>query len=55
MLHVVARCLKDESGTECLEYALLMGLIVVGCLGLMSAMGIKVVEKWDDISTAMDL
>jgi Flp pilus assembly pilin Flp len=55
MLRLIKRCLKDESGTECLEYALVMGLIVVGTLGLMSAMGIKVAEKWEEIASAMDL
>lgn len=46
MRKLMNECLKDEGGTEVLEYALLLGLIVVGALGLMSALGIKVVAKW---------
>jgi Flp pilus assembly pilin Flp len=40
---------KDESGTELLEYALLVGLIVIGAMGLMSAMGVKVLGKWQSL------
>jgi Flp pilus assembly pilin Flp len=40
---------KEESGTELLEYALLVGLIVIGAMGLMSAMGVKVLGKWQSL------
>lgn len=43
------QCLRDEQGTEVLEYALLLGLIVVGAIALMSALGIKVAAKWQSV------
>ncbi len=49
MREVFVQCLKDEQGTEVLEYALLMGLIVIGAIALMSALGIKVAAKWQSI------
>jgi Flp pilus assembly pilin Flp len=54
MLHVIARCLRDESGGECLEYAILVGLIVLGCIGFVGTLGIRVADKWNQISQAMD-
>jgi Flp pilus assembly pilin Flp len=54
MLHFIARCLRDESGGECLEYAILVGLIVLGCIGFMGALGIRVADRWNQISAAMD-
>jgi Flp pilus assembly pilin Flp len=42
-------CLKDEAGTEVVEYALLLGLIVVGAIGLMSALGVRVLKRWQDV------
>ncbi|HVT89001.1 MAG TPA: hypothetical protein VHD56_09135 [Tepidisphaeraceae bacterium] len=49
MRDLLVRCVKDENGTEVLEYALLMGLIVIGAIGLMSHLGIRVVAKWQSI------
>jgi Flp pilus assembly pilin Flp len=49
MRNAFIACMKDENGTEVLEYALLLGLIVIGAIGLMSALGIKVVAKWQSI------
>jgi Flp pilus assembly pilin Flp len=45
----IINCLRDESGTEVVEYALLLGLIVVGALGIMGALGIKVVARWNSL------
>jgi Flp pilus assembly pilin Flp len=55
MLKAITRLLNDEGGGETLEYALVVGLLVVGCLGFMSALGIKVADKWTQLSDAMDL
>jgi Flp pilus assembly pilin Flp len=48
--NTLAACLRDEAGAEVIEYALLLGLVVVGALGLMGAMGVKVVAKWSSIA-----
>jgi Flp pilus assembly pilin Flp len=49
MLGLLNKCLRDENGGEVLEYALVLGLIVIGSLGLMSALGIKVMAKWQSL------
>ena len=45
----IINCLKDESGQEVIEYALLLRLIVVGALGIMGALGVKVVARWNSL------
>jgi Flp pilus assembly pilin Flp len=49
MLKLISRCLRDENGTEVIEYALLLGLLVLGCLVIMGALGIKLIDKWNRI------
>ena len=53
MRQLALNILRDESGGEVLETALVMGLLVMGCLGVMSALGIKFVEKWQQLSDLM--
>jgi Flp pilus assembly pilin Flp len=45
----MSRCLREESGTEVIEYALLLGLVVVGCIAVLSSLGVKVVGRWTTI------
>jgi len=52
-LHLLGRCLKEENGSEVIEYALLLGLVVVGAIGLLSSLGIKVFDKWETILKSM--
>jgi len=49
MSKLLSRCLREESGTEVIEYALLLGLVVVGCIAVLSALGVKVVGRWTTI------
>ncbi len=53
MLNVLKKLVNDEQGGETIEYALLMGLIVIGVIGILGTLGVKVVERWQDISDAM--
>jgi Flp pilus assembly pilin Flp len=43
--------LKDESGTETLEWGLVCGLIVVGAIVAIAAIGPKVTDMWNDLNT----
>jgi Flp pilus assembly pilin Flp len=49
MSKLLSRCLREESGTEVIEYALLLGLVVVGCIAVLSALGVKVVGRLDPL------
>jgi Flp pilus assembly pilin Flp len=46
---------RDESGTEVVEYALLLGMIVCVCLLLIAALGSKIVQKWMKINDFLDV
>jgi Flp pilus assembly pilin Flp len=45
----IARLIKDEQGGEVLEYALIAGLIIVGAIALVTAVGGKVVARWTSL------
>jgi Flp pilus assembly pilin Flp len=49
MSKLLAQLLRDERGGEVIEYVLLLGLLIIGCLTALSAMGIKVVDRWTRI------
>ena len=47
----LAGFLRDESGTETLEWGLVCGLLVVGAIIALTAIGPKMKEMWNDVST----
>ena len=47
---VIVRMLRDERGTEVLEWGLVAGLIVVGAIAAILLIGPKVKDIWDDIA-----
>jgi len=53
MLSKLSRCLRDESGAEVIEYALLIGLIVLGCIVLIAALGVKVTGRWNAVNALL--
>ena len=48
LLNVVGRFVRDERGTETLEWGLVAGLIVVGAIVAITAIGPKVTDMWND-------
>jgi len=48
-----ARFVRDERGTETLEWGLVCGLIVVGAIVAISAIGPKVKTMWDNTNSAI--
>ena len=42
--------LKDDSGTETLEWGLVCGLIVVGAITMIALIGPKVTDMWNDVN-----
>jgi Flp pilus assembly pilin Flp len=45
--------LKDDSGTETLEWGLVCGLIVVGAITMIALIGPKVTDMWNDMNNAV--
>ena len=43
------RLIRDERGTEVIEYALLLGMVVCACLAIISTLGTKVVARWNRV------
>ena len=52
-MHLVKKLLRDESGGEVLEYALIAGLIVVAAIAIIGAVGGKVLGKWTSLNTSL--
>lgn len=45
--------LRDDSGGEVLEYALIAGLIVVAAIAVIGAVGGKVFAKWNSLNSRL--
>ena len=42
---------RDERGGEVIEYALILGLIVVAAIAVIGAVGVKVVARWNNVDS----
>ena len=49
----VSRLITDDRGGEVLEYALIVGLIVVAAIVTITAVGTKVLAKWTSVDVSM--
>ena len=47
------RLISDESGGEVIEYALILGLIVVTAIAVIGAYGTKVVARWSSVDSSI--
>ena len=50
-LRTLWRVLKNEEGTETLEWGLVCGLIVVGAITAIAIIGPKVTTMWNNLSS----
>ena len=53
MQNLFAKLLKDEQGGEVLEYALIVGLIVVAAIAAITSVGGKVLARWTSLNNSM--
>ncbi|HEX8524768.1 MAG TPA: hypothetical protein VF669_21125 [Tepidisphaeraceae bacterium] len=53
MKATVNKLVCDEQGGEVLEYALIAGLIVVGAIALITAVGGKVIARWTSMDSSL--
>ena len=49
----VARLVRDEQGGEVLEYALIAGLIVVAAIAAITAVGSRVLARWNSLQNSI--
>jgi Flp pilus assembly pilin Flp len=45
--------LRDETGGEVLEYALVAGLIVIAAIAAITSVGTKVLARWTSLANSM--
>ena len=50
---LLLRLLRDESGGEVLEYALIAGLIIVTAIAVIGTVGTKVLGRWTSLNSSM--
>jgi Flp pilus assembly pilin Flp len=53
MKSALNRFVRNDQGLETIEYAIVAGLIVVGVIAAVTAIGIWVANKWEAIKTAL--
>lgn len=53
MKNLIAKLVKDEQGGEVLEYALILGLIVVASITVISTVGTKVLARWNSVNASL--
>jgi pilus assembly protein Flp/PilA len=53
LYRLVKRLVREEQGGEVLEYALIAGLIVVAAIGIISAVGTKVLARWTSLRSSI--
>jgi len=49
----IVRAARDEKGAETMEYALIIGLIVVATIVIIGQFGTKVVARWTSANSSM--
>jgi len=49
----VLNFIRDERGGEVLEYALIVGLIVVAAIAAVTSVGTKVLAKWTSLDSSI--
>lgn len=52
-LRLARRAFRDERGGAVMEYAIVMGLIVVAAIGVIGCVGDKVVARWSALRDSM--
>jgi Flp pilus assembly pilin Flp len=53
MRTLLVSVVRDETGGEVIEYALVLGLIFVAAIAVISAVGTKAVAKWSSVNSKM--
>jgi Flp pilus assembly pilin Flp len=50
---MLRKLFDDESGGEVIEYALILGLIVVAAIAVIGAVGTKVLARWTSTNSSL--
>lgn len=44
--------LRDDRGGATIEYALVAGLIIIGCIGAITVFGSRALARWNSVNAA---
>jgi len=50
---IFTRLLADECGGETIEYALVLGLIIVAAIAIIGTVGTKVAGRWTSVGSSL--
>ena len=50
---LIRKLLADERGGEVIEYALVLGLIIVAAIAIIGVVGTKVVGRWTSVDNSL--
>ncbi len=53
MIQMMKKLLRDDHGGEVLEYALVVGLIVIAAIATITSVGTKVLAKWTSVNNSL--
>ena len=53
LVRMIRRFLRDESGTETLEWGLVCGLLVIGAIAAITLIGPKMTSMWNNVNDAI--
>lgn len=53
IVRMAQRALHDDRGGEVVEYALILGLIVVGVISTITCVGSKVLSRWNSVNSGV--
>ena len=53
MNKLIKKLVRDESGGEVLEYALIAGLIIVAAIAAITSVGSKVLARWTSLNASV--
>jgi pilus assembly protein Flp/PilA len=51
--NLLVKLVRDEQGGEVLEYALIVGLIIVAAIAAITSVGTKVLARWTSLNASM--
>jgi Flp pilus assembly pilin Flp len=50
---LVRNLINDDRGGEVIEYALVLGLIIVAAIAVIGAVGVKVLARWTSTNSSL--
>jgi len=52
-LKTLSRLVRDETGGEVIEYALVLGMIIVVAISVIGSVGTRVVARWSSVNSSL--